>query len=153
MSKHAQIKHCRVCRDPRRQPSFGDTLIVSFRDDVYPAQALLEGSGDHGLSVLRMMSPVQTPSHCSSAATSQLRFYRDDSSSSSSSHDGLKSVAPPQLLFRDAFVFRGACLEISDDDGFEILSTLSGEALIGTTYFHPLYESKSPVLAGGDLHY
>lgn len=33
---------------------------------------------------------------------------------------------------------------------FELLATFSGDELIGTTYSHPLFERKSPVLAGGD---
>jgi isoleucyl-tRNA synthetase len=33
---------------------------------------------------------------------------------------------------------------------FQVLASLSGEALVGTTYAHPLYERKSPVLVGGD---
>ena len=31
-----------------------------------------------------------------------------------------------------------------------MLATMSGNDVIGTTYKHPLYERKSPVLAGGD---
>jgi isoleucyl-tRNA synthetase len=36
------------------------------------------------------------------------------------------------------------------EDGFEILCTLKGEDIVGTTYGHPLYERTSPVLVGGD---
>jgi isoleucyl-tRNA synthetase len=33
---------------------------------------------------------------------------------------------------------------------FEVLATLTGDELIGTTYSHPLYDRKAPVLSGGD---
>jgi isoleucyl-tRNA synthetase len=33
---------------------------------------------------------------------------------------------------------------------FEVLASFSGADLIGTTYSHPLYDRKSPVLSGGD---
>ena len=38
----------------------------------------------------------------------------------------------------------------SEGRGFEILGTLSGADLVGTTYKHPLYDRVSPVVAGGD---
>ncbi len=37
-----------------------------------------------------------------------------------------------------------------EGESFNVLVTLSGEEVIGTKYKHPLYERKSPVLAGGD---
>eukprot|EP00429_Kryptoperidinium_foliaceum_P010472 CAMPEP_0176001570 /NCGR_PEP_ID=MMETSP0120_2-20121206/194_1 /TAXON_ID=160619 /ORGANISM="Kryptoperidinium foliaceum, Strain CCMP 1326" /LENGTH=1037 /DNA_ID=CAMNT_0017334121 /DNA_START=171 /DNA_END=3285 /DNA_ORIENTATION=+ len=37
-----------------------------------------------------------------------------------------------------------------EGEAFNILCTLTGEDLVGTSYTHPLYERKSPVLAGGD---
>lgn len=40
--------------------------------------------------------------------------------------------------------------ELPEGETFEVLGTFSGQDLIGTTYTHPLYERKSPVLAGGD---
>ena len=40
--------------------------------------------------------------------------------------------------------------DIPEDESFTVLCTLSGGDLIGTTYTHPLYDRKSPVLAGGD---
>lgn len=39
---------------------------------------------------------------------------------------------------------------LPDDEEFELLATFPGSNLIGTTYVHPLYDRKSPVLAGGD---
>ena len=39
---------------------------------------------------------------------------------------------------------------MSEGESFNVLVTLSGEEVIGTKYKHPLYERKSPVLAGGD---
>jgi isoleucyl-tRNA synthetase len=41
-------------------------------------------------------------------------------------------------------------LKLSNQSSFQILETVSGEELIGTTYKHPLYERSSPVVAGGD---
>jgi isoleucyl-tRNA synthetase len=35
-------------------------------------------------------------------------------------------------------------------DGWEVMMTAKGEALVGTTYRHPLYDRVSPVLVGGD---
>lgn len=37
-----------------------------------------------------------------------------------------------------------------EDESFEILCTVTGAELVGSTYSHPLYDRKSPVLAGGD---
>jgi isoleucyl-tRNA synthetase len=39
---------------------------------------------------------------------------------------------------------------LSDSPSFTVLETLLGEQLIGTTYYHPLYQRTSPVVAGGD---
>ena len=39
---------------------------------------------------------------------------------------------------------------LSEDESFNVLCTLPGSEIIGTTYTHPLYERNSPVLAGGD---
>jgi isoleucyl-tRNA synthetase len=41
---------------------------------------------------------------------------------------------------------------LPEEKDFEVLATLSGAGLIGrsTIYLHPLYDRKSPVLAGGD---
>ncbi|KAG7360565.1 isoleucyl-tRNA synthetase [Nitzschia inconspicua] len=41
-------------------------------------------------------------------------------------------------------------LELPDEESFEVLVTMKGSELIGTSYTHPLYDRKSPVLAGGD---
>ena len=41
-------------------------------------------------------------------------------------------------------------MDLPEGESFEILTTLRGEDLIGTSYTHPLYERNSPVLAGGD---
>ena len=40
--------------------------------------------------------------------------------------------------------------DLPEGEAFEILATMPGSDLLGTTYAHPLYERKSPVLAGGD---
>ena len=37
-----------------------------------------------------------------------------------------------------------------EGEEFDVLATMTGADLIGTTYVHPLYERTSPVLAGGD---
>lgn len=39
---------------------------------------------------------------------------------------------------------------LPEGETFDVLVTLKGSDLVGTTYTHPLYERKSPVLAGGD---
>lgn len=39
---------------------------------------------------------------------------------------------------------------MAEEDSFDILCTLAGSDIIGTTYTHPLYDRNSPVLAGGD---
>eukprot|EP00531_Pseudo-nitzschia_arenysensis_P000513 CAMPEP_0116145042 /NCGR_PEP_ID=MMETSP0329-20121206/16358_1 /TAXON_ID=697910 /ORGANISM="Pseudo-nitzschia arenysensis, Strain B593" /LENGTH=1035 /DNA_ID=CAMNT_0003640573 /DNA_START=75 /DNA_END=3178 /DNA_ORIENTATION=- len=41
-------------------------------------------------------------------------------------------------------------VDLPEGEAFEIISTMTGEDLIGTTYTHPLYDRNSPVLAGGD---
>jgi len=41
-------------------------------------------------------------------------------------------------------------LDLPEDEKFEVLVTLKGEGLLGTTYRHPLAGRISPVLAGGD---
>lgn len=41
-------------------------------------------------------------------------------------------------------------LKLGEEDGFTVLTTLSGADLVGTTYKHPLYDRVSPVVAGGD---
>jgi len=41
-------------------------------------------------------------------------------------------------------------VELPEGEAFEIVSTMPGSDLIGTTYTHPLYERNSPVLEGGD---
>lgn len=38
----------------------------------------------------------------------------------------------------------------AEGESFNVLCTLTGEDVIGTTYTHPLYDRESPVLAGGD---
>jgi len=40
--------------------------------------------------------------------------------------------------------------DLPEDEQFTVLQSMLGNDLIGTTYSHPLYERKSPVLAGGD---
>ena len=44
----------------------------------------------------------------------------------------------------------GKKLKLPEDDGFSVLTTMSGADLVGTTYKHPLYDRVSPVVAGGD---
>jgi isoleucyl-tRNA synthetase len=39
---------------------------------------------------------------------------------------------------------------LPEEEPFQEIATFSGKDLVGTTYAHPLYERKSPVLAGGD---
>jgi isoleucyl-tRNA synthetase len=39
---------------------------------------------------------------------------------------------------------------LTEEDSFDVLCTLLGSDIIGTTYTHPLYERNSPVLEGGD---
>lgn len=41
-------------------------------------------------------------------------------------------------------------VELPEGEAFEIVTTMPGSDLIGTTYTHPLYDRNSPVLAGGD---
>lgn len=41
-------------------------------------------------------------------------------------------------------------LDLAEGESFDILATMKGSELIGTSYTHPLYERNSPVLAGGD---
>ena len=41
-------------------------------------------------------------------------------------------------------------VDLPEGEAFDIISTMLGEDLIGTTYTHPLYDRNSPVLAGGD---
>lgn len=41
-------------------------------------------------------------------------------------------------------------VDLPEGEDFEILCTLPGSELIGTTYTHPLYDRNSPVLEGGD---
>jgi len=40
--------------------------------------------------------------------------------------------------------------DLPENESFAVEATLLGRDLIGTTYSHPLYDRKSPVLAGGD---
>lgn len=40
--------------------------------------------------------------------------------------------------------------DLPEGEDFEVLATLMGSELIGTSYAHPLYDRRSPVLAGGD---
>jgi len=40
--------------------------------------------------------------------------------------------------------------ELPEGEKLSILATMKGSEIIGTTYSHPLYDRKSPVLAGGD---
>ncbi|GAX16043.1 isoleucyl-tRNA synthetase [Fistulifera solaris] len=39
---------------------------------------------------------------------------------------------------------------LPEGEVFDVMGTFEGSDLVGTTYQHPLYERKSPVLAGGD---
>jgi isoleucyl-tRNA synthetase len=39
---------------------------------------------------------------------------------------------------------------LEEDSSFDVLCTVVGADLVGTTYTHPLYERNAPVLAGGD---
>lgn len=41
-------------------------------------------------------------------------------------------------------------LKLPEGESLKLLTTLEGSELVGTTYKHPLYDRKSPVLAGGD---
>jgi isoleucyl-tRNA synthetase len=41
-------------------------------------------------------------------------------------------------------------LGLEEDSSFDVLCTVTGDDLVGTTYKHPLYERNAPVLAGGD---
>ena len=41
-------------------------------------------------------------------------------------------------------------LELPEGESFEMVCTLLGSELIGTSYTHPLYDRNAPVLAGGD---
>ena len=40
--------------------------------------------------------------------------------------------------------------DLPEEENFNVIATLPGSDLVGTTYAHPLYERTSPVLAGGD---
>ena len=40
--------------------------------------------------------------------------------------------------------------DLPEGEEFNVLATTKGSEIIGTTYSHPLYQRKSPVLAGGD---
>lgn len=40
--------------------------------------------------------------------------------------------------------------DLPEGETFEVVATLTGDDITGTTYRHPLYERTSPVLAGGD---
>jgi len=40
--------------------------------------------------------------------------------------------------------------DLPEGELFAVLATFKGSDLVGTTYMHPLYDRKSPVLAGGD---
>jgi isoleucyl-tRNA synthetase len=62
------------------------------------------------------------------------------------------------LLLDTALLTRRCCcpllqqkkFALPEGEAFEILVTVSGADLMGTTYTHPLYDRKSPVLTGGD---
>jgi isoleucyl-tRNA synthetase len=47
----------------------------------------------------------------------------------------------------DALKFK---VGLAPDESWEVLLAVKGDALVGTTYQHPLYERISPVLVGGD---
>jgi isoleucyl-tRNA synthetase len=40
--------------------------------------------------------------------------------------------------------------DLPEDETLDILATFPGKDLVGTIYKHPMYDRKSPVLAGGD---
>lgn len=40
--------------------------------------------------------------------------------------------------------------DLPEGESFTVVATMTGNDVIGTTYQHPLYDRKSPVLAGGD---
>ena len=54
------------------------------------------------------------------------------------------------LVAADLAASLAAKFGLPEGEKFNVLATLPGEDICGTTYSHPLYERKSPVLAGGD---
>ena len=54
------------------------------------------------------------------------------------------------LVATELMTTLGQKLKLPEGETFEILETLTGEDLVGTTYAHPLYERTSPIVAGGD---
>jgi isoleucyl-tRNA synthetase len=54
------------------------------------------------------------------------------------------------LLTRLSFFYVKNKLELPEGESFDVLCTLTGNDIIGTTYSHPLYDRNAPVLAGGD---
>jgi len=54
------------------------------------------------------------------------------------------------LVANDLSGSLAAKFDLPEGESFETQATLLGSDLIGTTYSHPLYPRKSPVIAGGD---
>lgn len=54
------------------------------------------------------------------------------------------------LILLTIFFFIQSKFNLPEGEHFEVLATMDGSNIVGTTYQHPLYERKSPVLAGGD---
>ena len=54
------------------------------------------------------------------------------------------------LVATDLITTLAGKFDLPEGESFEIAVTLTGQDLVGTTYSHPLYDRKSPVLAGGD---
>lgn len=54
------------------------------------------------------------------------------------------------LVATDLASSLGKKCDLPEGEEFDVLKTMKGSDIVGTTYSHPLYDRKSPVLAGGD---
>lgn len=116
------------------------SIYVAFPVDT-PSEALKEyHSDDEPLNVaIWTTTPWTMPGNLAIAVNPEL------------SYSVMKHAKTGKLLVAtDLMEILAAKFEIPEDESFDVVAQMTGQDLVGTTYSHPLYDRKSPVLAGGD---
>lgn len=110
-----------------------------------PSDAVAPYHDDNGGEALRVAiwttTPWTMPANMAVAVNPDLEYAIVEHAQTG------RLVVATDLVERLATTLR---LDDDDDDGFTVITTMTGADLVGTTYKHPLYDRISPVVAGGD---
>jgi len=117
------------------------SIYVGFEVDE-PSDSLKEyhGEGDERLKIaIWTTTPWTMPANLAIAVNPELTYAVVE-------HEKTGRL----LVAADLATSLAAKFDLPEGEKFNVLATFSGDEVIGTKYQHPLYERKSPILAGGD---